>query len=69
MRYENYKQRASEVWLLLAIDSGRPSQLFEVDSSLDLSGLGSKFDKTFFVRTFPPVLVRHDRAGSATTTF
>ena len=61
LKYERYLQRVPEVWLLMAIDSSAPSQLFDVDASLDLSGLGSKFDKTFFVRTFPPVLVRYDR--------
>jgi len=61
-RHASYAKQLSEVWLVLAFDGGRPSQLFDTESQLDLSKLRSEFARTYVLRTFPAFLICHSRS-------
>jgi hypothetical protein len=62
-RYATYKRHLDQVWLLIAIDGGAPSQMFDLKTPVNLASLGSDFDKTFFLRTWPPLLLHHEKTA------
>jgi hypothetical protein len=48
-----YRQHFDELWLLLATDTGKPSQMFAFDVPTTNEGLTSLFDRTYLFRIFP----------------
>jgi len=47
-KLNEYRVKAYEIWLLMFIDRGRPSQMLQTPQNFPLESLSSPFDKTFY---------------------
>jgi len=63
-KVSEYRKNFDELWLLVATDSSRPSQMFNLEHKVPTEGIDSLFDRTYVLRIFSnQVTLVHQRSA------